>query len=178
MINRVLWLAVLMVLFVGVKAQAAGAGEWLFSPAIYYYSSKTKGGSESTSQKIHARVGYKFGDLLYGGGIYQTEKNTSGGSTTNEWTGYGPSIGLVGKNFFGILHYLFNVETGAPGGTKLIEGTGPQIDIGYQLELNSTFGLAPQLTYRSITWKKTSGGGTTDSGLTEIYPMIALVVHF
>jgi hypothetical protein len=171
-------LALLMVVFLGVEAKA----QWVFSPSLYYYSIETKpSGSESTSTKIHARLGYKFGAWLYGGGIYETEKVSSNGTTVNEMTAYGPSIGLVGENWFGILHYLIQAEYGSPGGSKYVEGTGPQVDVGYQFALNGTFGLAPQLVYRSIKWKKSETGGSSTSAdltRTEIFPMIALFVMF
>ncbi len=175
-------LALLMVVFVSFEAHA----QWVFSPAFYYASTTTKpssgASSTSTATYIHARVGYRLTDLIYVGGIYATEKTNCGGTPCDERTGYGPSIGLMSENLYGILHYYVNVEDGSPSGSKRVEGTGPQIDLGYYFKMNDTFGLAPQLTWRSITWKKIKavGGAETEDKHTEsnIFPMIALFVMF
>jgi hypothetical protein len=165
-----------MFLLAGANANAAAGGEgWIFSPDFYYYSIKTSTGADQAESKVHLRLGYKFGPWLYGGGIYEMEKTTSNGNNTNELKGYGPSIGLVSDNFYGILHYLFNVELGV--NNKYTEGTGPQVDVGYQFPLNGTFGLSPQITWRDITYKK-QGGSPVSFSKTEIFPMISIFVNF
>ena len=183
MFVRSLILSVFAVLFIAPKAQA----QWLFSPTFTYESSEVKPDSGAATKQtftaIHARVGYILSNRFYVGGIYEQETWNSGGTFSPKITGFGPSVGYVSeKGFNVILHYLYGAQYEQSTTFKRTAGAGPQIDVGYSFELNSTFALGPQITYRSVTFSKSETNGVENDDdkitYTDLRPMIALFVKF
>jgi len=66
-------------------------------------------------------------------------------------------------------------ELSYSGGSKRIEPTGPQLDVG------SNLSVGPQITWRSLEYAKAETGGVKVADkykVTEIRPMVALLFVF
>ncbi len=178
---RNLVLASLAVFFISSDAHA----QWLFAPAFSYRSTEYKDDDGDTTKssvmQIHPRLGYRLSNQFYVGGVYEQETTDVAGTSDPKLSIYGPSVGYYEKNFFAMAHYLLMGEYKLSSTSSWIEGSGPQLDIGYVMELNSTFSLGPQFTYRSIEFKKLKVNGAESDiswTITEIFPMIAIFAHF
>ncbi len=172
-------------LFMALPAQA----QFVFSPTFSYREDKTETSAGTSDRKetvFNFRMLYQLGGGLAVGGLYGIDTIDSGGGSTEKATAYGPSIGYLpqgaGFNLVGTYLVFAERENKSSSSTTMYkDGKGLQIDAGYAMTVGS-FGLGPQLTWRSIEYKKVQVNGGTDSSTslkrTEIRPMIALFFHF
>lgn len=176
-------------LLTGLFAFQPAQAEFVFSPTFSYRQDKIETSSGTTDQKetiLNFRMLYQLGGGLAVGGLYSMDTVDSGDGQTEKATAYGPSIGFLpqGPGFNLIGTYLVFAEREYKQSSSMIkykDGKGMQIDVGYALMVGK-FGLGPQLSWRSIEYKKVQLNGGTDSSttlkLTEIRPMIALFFSF
>jgi hypothetical protein len=163
-----------------------------FSPAFSYETYKTStntsgpmGTSDSKMLSIDARLGYVFDENgLYLGAMYRHE-NDSYISGEMSGSAYGPSAGYVKSGFSFIVTYQFSADrkyTFNGVESKLTQGHGVQVDLGYAPEISPGFGLGPQLTYRSIRYDKLQVGSgaevSTADELTTLDPVFVVWFKF
>ncbi len=174
-----LFVAVSALLFAPVTAQAG----FVLGPSLLYNETKVENGGttgKTTVTAIDVRAGYLFPQGLFLGGIYNNETVKSGGFE-QKGVHYGPSVGYVAKSFNFIASYLMAGELSYSGGSKRIEPTGPQLDVGYVFDVGSNLSVGPQITWRSLEYAKAEAGGVKVADkykVTEIRPMVALLFVF
>lgn len=177
-----LLLTSILVLITSLGAPAAHAGI-IFGPAFSYSETKVESGSTTskvTETIFDLRLGHRWASGMYIGGIYNDE-TTKSGSSQEKGKHYGPSFGYVGTNFNIIGSYFLAGERSYTGGIKRTEVSGPQIDLAYMFGISSGLSLGPQMTWRSIEYKKIQASGIEVDNtykLTDIRPMIALMFAF
>jgi hypothetical protein len=183
--RRASWgLALIMLVFGYSNVQA----QVVFSPTFSYVEEKQETES-STSRSRETRIDLRLGLLSDGffiGALVNSETVDNGGGTTEKGSGIGPSIGLImhGFNLIATYHALM-VEREykqTSSTTKRKDGSGLQVDLGYSMDIGSGFGLGPQISWRSIEYKKhVSGSGVETEDklkITEIRPMVAMFFTF
>lgn len=125
------------------------ASAFVFAPAFNYNSQKEDSVKES-SYTLDLRFGTMIGDPWYIGGIYDIQKENSGGLDTDTW-GLGPSVGLIYPNLSFIISYYLVSERQTPG-VKFDKALGPQIDVGYSFPIGGSVKFGPQLTWRDVRY--------------------------
>jgi hypothetical protein len=165
----------LVVLFSSLAANA----EIVFSPSVSYLSQKDENSGTVSEEKIGTydfKLGYLHQSGLYLGGMYSMMKvNDDSGSSLAATVGYHHFSG-----FFALFSYHLMAEMDA-GANKIKNGVGPQIDLGWVFPLTSMFSVGPQITYRSINYKKADTGGVTsdiDFTRSNLMPYITLWFRF
>jgi hypothetical protein len=193
-------LAVCLMIGFAPKANAAGSGKHMIivAPTVYYNTglidtTALTGGSKSDSSEMAAygRLGFRFNFPLYVGAVYAvdniTVKGASGPDTTDSMAAYGPSAGIVLDNgFFLIGHYFAGATRDYKNNnltTKYKEGSGFGGDIGYVFHISQHIGIAPEIHYRDIDYKKvTPAGASTDTTATtktsDLQPYLGVWVMF
>lgn len=172
----------LLGVFLGSTAMARGGGSGiLFDANLFYTSTKaetTNQGStnatvnaDSTNAIYDIKLGYLSDSGLYFGGIYTSRSDSllnqsgSSGSATGASLGYMADSGL-----FVHAHYLVSAKMGVYS-----EGTGYQADFGYKASMGSGWLLGAELTYRSMSYKKSTSNSNLETyKLTEVLPMISI----
>lgn len=164
-----------------------------FSPTFSYEEISVKDnneanvGSSTRVTRVDFRLGYIMPGGLYLGGLYGIENGSgteSGTNTNMSANRYGVSLGFVMGSFNLIGHYFLKGEfTSKVGDTeyKYTDGSGTQLDLGWNFMIANTIGFGPQVTYRNLTYAKrtrTAANGTITEGSnsyvrTEIEPRIA-----
>jgi hypothetical protein len=170
-------------------AGSSALAQVVFDPAVRHTKIKVTDasgvqGSIDTRQTVFdLKLGYLLaphGVLV--GGMYKIENaNFRGGDSR----GYaiGPVVGWTDGRFLvaGTV-FLTGERKLTTGGveTKYSSLAGYQLDLAYTCAITTSFGLGPQLTYRSVKFGKTAVGSAAESGQsleeTEMIPAIAL--HF
>jgi hypothetical protein len=170
------------------KAEAS----FLFTPGVRYESVKIEDNAgiatdtDSHALTIDGRAGIVLDVAgIYVGGLYRYEDSVSGGSNKIKGSAYGPSAGIVTRQFALIGTYLLNGERTYSAGaaeSKLSQGKGVQFDVMYVAGVTETFGIGPQLTYRDVKFEKSTpfGAVENDNTVTEttIEPGIVLWWRF
>ena len=165
-----------LAVFLGVTAAKADV---IFSPAISYMKvTEQDHGNNTKSAETSAydlRLGYLAPSGLYIGGMYSLYKD-------------GDNKGFSGAATLGYYHYsgftaLFSYhligDMDRDASFTYKDGMGPQIDIGWNFPLTSSFSIGPQMTYRSLNYKK-SDPDTPNVDFTRsmIYPYVSLWFRF
>jgi len=162
-------------------AQARGAGSGvLFDVNLYYNSEKTEtqntGGTASTTSDgtvalYDIKLGMLTGTGLYFGGIYTSRSNSALNQSGTNGSAMGGSLGYFGAaGFFIMGHYLLSATDGVYS-----EGSGIQADLGYKAGMGGGWLLGAELSYRSLTYKKSSSNASLDHYTkTEVVPMISI----
>jgi hypothetical protein len=163
------------------EARGGGGGSGvLFDVNLYYTSYKTEtkdtGGTASvTNNDTNAIYDIKLGMLtgtgLYFGGIYTSRSNSVLNQAGTAGSATGGSVGYFGASGMFIMgHYLVGATDGVYS-----EGTGIQADVGYKASMGDGWMLGAELTYRTITYKKsTSNAGLDTYKKDEVLPMISI----
>ncbi|MDZ4677780.1 MAG: hypothetical protein SGI74_09755 [Oligoflexia bacterium] len=193
--NYVLLTLAVCLLGFSVNASAAakdGTGV-ILAPAVMYETSlfedSTTSKSDTSGLRLDGRLGFKFQFPLYVGGIYasrgSTTKGLTGPDSTISSTGYGVSAGFMKSGFFLIGHYILSAEREDKVSnvtTTYKEGSGFQADIGYIFMVSSKFGIAPEMHYRSVEFKKKKVGSGAEATRTvktvDLQPYIGLWLMF
>jgi hypothetical protein len=164
------------------RAQVGGSSEgWKLTPAIMYeiWDDSKSGGSETNTTRLlgDLSLGYQFDSLLYLGGIYDYDQTqTTGGSTSTATTNsYGPSLGLVSDNLYLIFSYLLGGNRVESNGSSITyTGTsGYIVSLGYKFATGGSWGIAPQLSYRSLHYNSVDPGASADVTHTTLLPYVA-----
>jgi len=164
------------------RGGSSGGDEWVFNPAfMYLYSNTTDGGSTSTTSRVLADIslGYKFSSPIYLGGLYSydsTSTTSSSSTTTDTFGSYGPSLGLLTDNVYLIFTY-FVASTETTSNHSYSSGSGFQVVLGYKFDMGSSWGLGPQVNYRSLAYTK-DGNSTVDHHYTTLLPYVSLWFTF
>ena len=172
-------LMAMMLTFGASLAQA----QFVVNPNLSYTSEKyeTAGvSSEGTTIMLDLRAGFVLNSGLFLGGTYAYEGYDTG-SDDGTASSLAPTVGYFNSGFLAMLTYHFMATTELDATTDLIEGAGPQIDIGYVLPVTDSFHLGPQLRWRSLDYGKVETGGVkfdADHKATTIQPMINLWFMF
>lgn len=195
--NRFIF-AGLFSLFFSVHAHAAGSGVALRFGGMYWTHQFKNGATTTTTTTVThydfiGGLGYKMDSGLYLGGTYtwlheeQRVESNSTIETLEDNTGYGPTIGYIGENFYFLGTYLIEPTdvTGSPTSkVTYMGGNGYQFDLGYMFWINSQFGMGPQFTYYHAEFKKIKGSSGTETDLastgstTDLRPILAFAVMF
>lgn len=169
----------LMTLFVVFSAMTAHA-DIVFAPGISYSTHKeetTAGTGESKDITYDLRLGYLHPSGLYLGGMYSK-------LTVDDFDGssFAATIGFQHySGFMALFHYHLMAEMDRTATTTMTDGMGPQIDIGWVFPITYMFSVGPQITYRSINYKKLdNGSGTSETDITrsDIMPYLTLWFKF
>ncbi len=160
-----------------VSAQA----EIVFAPAASYLKIEDEvegvAAGESELSSYDLKLGYVHASGLYLGGMYQMSKR-------NDDKGFaaGPTLGFSHySGFYALFTYFLVAEHDNSAPTKLTDGMGPQVDIGWVFPITHMFFIGPQMSYRSITYDKieTSGGtAPTETTRSNVLPYVSLWFRF
>ncbi|MBY0316716.1 MAG: autotransporter outer membrane beta-barrel domain-containing protein [Bdellovibrionales bacterium] len=182
---RIITLFVLLFAFGVSEAQ-----QIVFAPAFSYFKDETTNknnaadDSESKRTMFDIKLAYLHYSGLYLGGIY-----TTGKIGDDKTSGVGPTLGYSHySGFYALFSYYlmskYEVDPNTSGLTyrELSDGMGAQVDIGWVFPLTSTFSIGPQISYRSINYKKAEDGAGLefDSDITKssISPYVSLWFQF
>jgi hypothetical protein len=157
--------------------------QFVLNPAFTYMSHTVEtnvGKGESTLLSVDLHAGYLMSSGLFLGGFYGYETEGSVNTDFNA-TSLAPTIGYFGDGFLALFsyHFMASRETGV--NSKLVDGSGPQIDIGYVLPVTGSFSIGPQFRWRSIDYDKEEQNGVETAvsyKITQIHPMISLWFQF
>ncbi len=172
-------LMALMLTFGASMAQA----QFVINPNLSYSSAKTEGAggtSEGSVFMLDLRAGFVMTNGLFLGGTYAHEGSDTGTNDTTA-TSIAPTVGFFNQGFVAMLTYHFMATAEMDPTTDLIEGAGPQIDVGYVLPVTGSFHLGPQLRWRQLDFGKMESSGVkvdVDYKRTSIDPMINLWFMF
>lgn len=180
------WMVAVGVFF---AAGSSALAQVTFDPAVRHTrikitdASGVQGSTDTRQTVFDLKLGYLFGPRgVLVGGMYKIENaNFRGGDSR----GYaiGPVVGWTdGRFLFAGTVFLTGERKLTTGGieTKYSSLTGYQLDLAYTCPITASFGLGPQLTYRSVKFGKAAVGAAAESSQsleeTEMTPAIAL--HF
>ena len=180
-------ITVLSILVTASLAQAKGGGGsgWMLGQSVAPSSQTIDNPSPATDSNssttgLGVKFGYNMGNDLFLGGLYNT-LTTSGDSTYPTISSMGFAVGYHVGGFFADLGYLLSGTYELASTSKLTEGTGLQVDVGYNYMLASNFFMGFQIGYKSQNYKKVevSGiSGDTDVKTTNMGPAINLGFMF
>lgn len=176
---RIVTLLVLLFAFGVSEAQ-----QIVFAPAFSYFKDEvtdknnSANDSESTRTIFDLKLAYLHYSGLYLGGLYTTSKIGD-----DKMMGVGPTLGYSHYSGFYALftYHLMSKYEVANNGGEFNDGMGAQVDIGWVFPLTSVFSIGPQLSYRSINYKKFESGGaetTVDITRSSISPYVSLWFQF
>lgn len=178
----------LLVLLLGFGVSEAQ--QIVFAPAFSYIKDETTNKNNSTEDSESKRtmfdikLAYLHYSGLYLGGLY-----TTGKIGDDKVTGLGPTLGYSHySGFYALFSYFliskYEVDPNTSGLSyrELNDGMGAQVDVGWVFPLTASFSIGPQLTYRSINYKKAenASGVEFDADITKssISPYISLWFQF
>jgi hypothetical protein len=154
--------------------------EIAFSPAISYWKETVESDgvkAESERTALDLRLGYVHASGLFLGGMYSMTSIDD-----DDLFAGGPTLGFNHKNgFYALFTYFLASEYKYESGTKLTDGMGPQIDIGWIFPLTSVFYIGPQISYRSLSYEKAEASGVSadaDVTITNTSPYLTLWFKF
>jgi hypothetical protein len=171
---RFLLAAILLFSSLGAKADI------VFAPGISYIKATNETTTASTDTDLTTydlRLAYLAPSGLYVGGMYSK-------MTYGDYDGYSVAASLGFRHysgFYALFNYHLTGEMDRTATTTMTDGMGPQIDLGWVFPLTHMFFIGPQMTYRSINYKKLDSGGTTsDTDITRSYvmPYVSLWFEF
>lgn len=167
----------LIAIFVTLLVVNVSQAQIVFAPGVTYTSNKWQNTgatvSDSKTTIFDLKLAYLHSSGLYLGGMYSSMK-------VGDDSAYaaGPTLGYNHySGFYALFTYHLLAQYQRNGGSKLTDGMGAQIDFGWVFPLTSMFSLGPQITYRSLNFKK-DAGATTDQTWTSINPYISLWFQF
>lgn len=173
--NKIFVLVVLLLVSVG-QARPLEKNDILITGNIFLYnnSSETSPG-ESGEAKLNIydlKLGYMYTSAVYLGALYTMRATQA--EADSKGTAMGLTVGYYGQNGFFINgSYILSATFG-----DFKEGMGPQIDLGYVDSISSAFYLGVQLSYRSISYKKSDTAEIDKHTITETLPMAILGFRF
>lgn len=145
-------------------------------------------GSEVIFEETRSPMEIKFGKVLssniYLGGIYnmgsRTVKSATGSSTENI-TGYGATIGYDSSKWYIHFSYYLNAELDLDNDQVFKEGGGFQLDIGKKFKWGPIF-VIPQIAYSDLSFKKYDNNGNEadvkSSSFGGFVPQVAFMYEF
>lgn len=163
------------------QAAAEPGGAFILSTNVGVFSQQsTEGTSESKLSVTNGDVnlGYLFSSGFYLGAFYGS-KNQETDSTKPRGSHYGGSLGIYSGGWFLNGHYLTGgtLEKTSTD-TSWEEGSGYQVDLGYQMRVAGHFFVGLQLSHRSLTYEKKLVDEVEVIGdnleLSDLYPAIRI----
>jgi hypothetical protein len=169
---------VLIGVFLGVVTAEA---EIVFSPSVSYFKTKDESNGatagESEVKAYDFKLGYLDGSGLFLGGMYSMISYDD-----NDGKAFGPTLGYSHySGFYALFTYFLVAEQDISATQTLVEGMGPQIDVGWVFPITRMFMIGPQISYRSISYDKIDNSGTEstlDYSRSQIMPYISLWFRF
>ncbi len=160
------------------------AQQIIFAPAFSYQNEKHTDKENSANDRhdkkdtlIDLKLAYLHHSGLYLGALYSTNKYGD-----NKATSVGPTLGYSHyTGFYALFSYHLMSKYEYANGSELNDGMGAQVDIGWVFPLTSMFSIGPQITYRSINYKKfedSTGDRSIDQTKTSLNPYISLWFQF
>jgi len=163
------------------EARGGGGGSGvLFDVNLFYNSSKIEtkdtGGTASVTENgtnaiYDIKLGMLTGTGLYLGGIYTSRSNSVLNQAGTAGSAMGGSVGYFDSSgVFVMGHYLISATDGVYS-----EGSGIQADLGYKAGMGSGWMLGAELTYRTLTYKKSSANTSLETyKKDEVLPMMSI----
>lgn len=156
----------------------------IFAPAVTYTTTKVRDNSagatsvDSKTSVYDLKLAYLHASGLYLGGMYSI---TSAGD--DDAFAAGPTLGYSHySGFYALFTYHLMSQYKFADGSKFNDGMGAQIDLGWVFPLTSMFSMGPQISYRSINYKKAESAGgtetTIDQTVSTLSPFISLWFQF
>ncbi|HPI41910.1 MAG TPA: hypothetical protein PLJ21_13965 [Pseudobdellovibrionaceae bacterium] len=166
-------------------ARGGGGSGWMLGLSLAPSSLTVDNPSPASDSNASAmELGAKFGMVMpngvFLGGLYNN-RTTSGDSTYPTIGSMGFAVGYHNNGFFADLGYLLSGTYETSSSSKLTEGTGIQIDLGYNAMINSNFFMGFQISYVTQNYKKAEVSGVTgdtDNKIASMGPMINLGLMF
>lgn len=159
------------------------AAQIVFAPAFSYIkeesSDKNNSANDSEDKRtlIDLKLGYLHHSGLYLGGLYSTNKYND-----DKQMAVGPTLGYSHySGFYALFTYHLMSKYESSSGAELTDGMGAQVDVGWVFPLTSVFSIGPQISYRSINYKKLESSGTDvtiDQTRSSMNPYISLWFQF
>lgn len=164
----------------------AAQAEIVFAPGVSYFKTEDEVSgtsvSEITMTSYDLKLGYVHHSGLYLGGMYQMSKRSFGAGSNDKGYAAGPTLGYSHySGFYALFTYFLVAEHDYSAPTKLTDGMGPQVDVGWVFPLTHMFFIGPQLSYRSIGYDKIespTGSADTEFTRSDILPYISLWFRF
>lgn len=170
-----------MMAFVVFFAVASAQADIIFSPGVSYFKIEDEDSTGATSEVTASSYDFKLAYLhpsgLVLGGMYSM-------MSVNEEDGFaaGATIGFSHySGFYALFTYHLMAEQDVDATTTFTDGMGPQIDIGWIFPITHMFHIGPQLTYRSVNYKKVEAAGVsadTDYTRSSMMPYLTLWFRF
>lgn len=157
----------------------------LIRPAFSYSIDKDQTSSTTTTtrQMIDLAGGYiaTEGWAILGMYSIENKKTDTGNSTSNsDRTSYGAGGGWYSREAMGpYVDAIYHLNSKLMLGSTKYQGTGWQVDVGYQFQISGAVSFGVQLAYSNFVYTKLDGTALTPPDTrTNLDPMLALVIIF
>lgn len=167
--------AIFLVLIGFSKAVHAQDG-LVFSPSVFFFNFDDEENNSSFAKVDGLYYDVRIGvvsNSLYFGGLY-SKMTRKDGTTERERTSTGGSVGLLYNQFYLIGHYIFDSTYKTSSNSKLTDGTGMQVNVGYWFNITGSFYAGPEVIHREIKYKKRDGVSAQGAKSTETLPYLSL----
>lgn len=185
-------LKIFVTVYLGSTAVFARAQSVVFSPSLFYktYSDdfERENGAVLESEVVETYYDIKLGvvldNQLYLGAIYsQMSRDFQSDDVERVRTSYGASVGyLQPQGWYILAHYFLASNYEYTETLTFKGGSGFQFDLGYLVDLGSSFQLGPQISYKSFSYTELDDDGSSEDlekgNSSDLLPMVTLAVRF